>query len=244
MRRGGAAGGVSAGIDDEVHVERGQFSIRLHADFGLEYRRVPGVLPKAVLRRGNEPHGSTDFARKKNRRMNRRDKNLGAEAATDVGNAQAHLVGLDAEEPGDLAGIAHGRARRQPEINLAIDILRQATADVLHRMMKHGWRYVGFLENPVRLPKAFLDVSPRQAVLQQEVRAAFFVENRRAGIKRFGCIKDRRERLILDANFFERPLGGTQVFGDHNGHEFTIEAHFINGDKVLIIAELQMLMMR
>ena len=60
VRGGGAAGRVSAGIDDEIHVERRECSIPFDTDLGLEYFGVARVLPKAVFRRRHQPHGSAD----------------------------------------------------------------------------------------------------------------------------------------------------------------------------------------
>ena len=45
------------------------------------------------------------------------------------------------------------------------------------------------------------------------------VHNRRAWSERFGGIKHRRQRLVLDANLFERALCGAQVLGRNDGNE-------------------------
>src|SRR4029077_16476614 len=182
-----------------------QRSVGFHTDLGFEHFGVPGVLPEAMLLRGNKPHGAADFARQNNRCVMRRSRDLGAKAAADIRNAHTYLIRLDTEKVSELASITHGRAGRQPEIKLAVDVLRQATPDMFYRMVKHRGRRVALFENAVRLAKTFVDVTPRQVVFKQEVRAALLVENRRARSESFDGIEHRRQRLILDANFFQGP---------------------------------------
>ena len=111
-------------------------------------------------------------------------------------------------------------------------------------MVKHRGRRVALFENAVRLAKAFVDVAPRQVVFKQEVRAALLVENRRARSESFDGIEHRRQRLILDANFFQGPLRRAQILGHHHRNQFSLEADFIDSDKVLIVGEFEMLMGR
>ncbi len=70
------------------------------------------------------------------------------------------------------------------------------------------------------------------------------MENRRAGSESFSGIEHRRQWLVLDANFFQRALRRAQIFGNDGGDQFAVKADFIDGDEVLIICELEMLMGR
>ena len=81
-------------------------------------------------------------------------------------------------------------------------------------------------------------------VFKQEVRAALLVENRRARSESFHGIEHRRQRLILDANFLQRALRRAQILGNHHRNQFSLEADFIDSDKVLIVGEFEMLMGR
>jgi len=70
------------------------------------------------------------------------------------------------------------------------------------------------------------------------------MNNRRAGSERFRSVKHRRQWLILDANFFQGALRGTQILGNHGGHQLAVEANLIYGNEVLVIRKLEMLMGR
>ena len=94
----------------------------------------------------------------------------------------------------------------------------------------------------IGLAKAFVDVAPGQAVLEQQIRAALFMQNRRAGRQRLGGVEDRRQRLVLDVNLFQRALRRAQVLGRHRRHQLAVETNFVDGDKVLIVDDFQMLM--
>ena len=96
----------------------------------------------------------------------------------------------------------------------------------------------------LRLAKALVNIAPSQAVFQQKISAALFVQNRRAGRQRFSGIENRRQRLILDVNFFQGALRRAQIFGDNHGDKIAVEAHFVDGDKILIVGNFKMLMRR
>src|SRR5688572_1695058 len=122
--------------------------------------------------------------------------------------------------------------------------MHEATADRFHRVMKHRRRRVGFLKNALRLAKALVDIAPSQTVLQQKISAALFMQNRRAWRQRFKSIENRRQRLILDVNLFQRALRRTQIFCNNHGNEIAVEAHFVDGDKILVVGNFEMLVRR
>ena len=70
------------------------------------------------------------------------------------------------------------------------------------------------------------------------------MQNRRAGRQRFNGVEDRRQGFVFDVNFFQRALRRAQIFGDNHGDEIAIEAHFVDGNKILIVSKLEMLMGR
>ena len=78
----------------------------------------------------------------------------------------------------------------------------------------------------------------------KQIRAALLVENRRARSQSFDGIEHRRQRLVLDVNFFQRPLRRAQILGHDHRNQIAVEADFIDGDKVLIVGEFEMLMGR
>ena len=43
-------------------------------------------------------------------------------------------------------------------------------------------------------------------------------------------------------NLFQRALRRAEIFGGDHGDEIAIEAHFVDGNKVLVVAKLEMLM--
>src|SRR5262249_56811804 len=132
----------------------------------------------------------------------------------------------------------------QPEVELAVNILRQTTADMFHRMVKHGGRGESFFENAVGLTKAVFNITPHQAVFEQEVRAPLLMKNRRAGGESFHGVEQWRQRFILDANLVQRALGRAQILGDYSREQFSLEPDLVDSDKVLIVGEFKMLMGR
>ena len=107
MRRGGAAGGISTGVDDQIDVERGDRAIGFDPDLGFEYFGVARVLPKAISADGSKRTGRSRRARQQERCEVRRRRYLGAEAAADVGYAQTYFLWLEAEKVRELGGVAH-----------------------------------------------------------------------------------------------------------------------------------------
>ncbi len=71
-----------------------------------------------------------------------------------------------------------------------------------------------------------------------------FVQNRRARRQSFYRVEHRRQRLVINANLCQRALRRAQVFGHHQRDQIAVVANFIDGDKVLIVADLQMFMGR
>ena len=169
---------------------------------------------------------------------------LRAETAADVGHAQANFVRLDTEKVRELGGVAHGRASRQPDVHFAVEVMHEAAADRFHRVMKHRRRRVGLFENTLRLAKALVDIAPGQAVFQQKISAALFVQNRRARRERFNRVENRRQRLVLDVNLFQRALRRAQIFCNNHGDEIAVEADFVDGDEILIVGNFKMLVRR
>src|SRR5262249_61249708 len=76
VRRGPPAGDVSPGVDDQVHIERRQSPVAFYTNLGLEHFSMARILPKAMLLRRNQSHGTAYFAGKKNRRIVRRRRDL------------------------------------------------------------------------------------------------------------------------------------------------------------------------
>ena len=64
------------------------------------------------------------------------------------------------------------------------------------------------------------------------------MQNRRAGRQRFDRVENRRQRFILDVNFFERALSRAQIVGDNHRNEIAVEADLVNGDKILVVGDL------
>src|SRR5262249_2404354 len=115
---------------------------------------------------------------------------------------------------------------------------------MFHGMVKHGGRGESFFENAVGLTKAVLNITPHQAVFEQEVRAPLLMKNRRARGESFHSVEQRRQRLILDANLVQHALGRAQILGNYSRDQFSLEPDLVDSDKVLIVGEFKMLMGR
>src|SRR5262245_32283457 len=68
------------------------------------------------------------------------------------------------------------------------------------------------------------------------------MENRCAWGESFHGVEQRRQRLILDANLVQRSLRRAQILRNHCRDQFSLETDLVNGDKVLIVGEFEMLM--
>src|SRR5262249_16888313 len=76
VRRGRAAGDVSPGVDDQVHIERRQSPVGFDANLGFKHFSMARILSEAMLLRRNQSHGAANLAREKNRRIVRRRRDL------------------------------------------------------------------------------------------------------------------------------------------------------------------------
>ena len=87
----------------------------------------------------------------------------------------------------------------------------------------------------MRLLKALVDVTPDQAIFDQKIAAAIFVQQRRARFQRRNRIEYWRQRIIVDLNFRQRALRRAPIFGNDQRHQIAVVTNFINRDKVLVV---------
>ena len=64
------------------------------------------------------------------------------------------------------------------------------------------------------------------------------MQDRRAGRQRFDRVENRRQRLVLDVDFFQRALRAAQLFGNDNRDEIAVETDFVDGDEILVVGDL------
>ena len=157
-----------------------------------------------------------------------------AERAADGGVAHDHLLFGQLEHRGELAAVlVQPLPRRLDDHALLLVHPGDASLGLEEGVLLPGGLELAF-EDDVGLGEAARDVALADGDVQQQVRAALFVDQRRVGGQRGARIGHDGQVLVLDLDQLRAGLGGLLRLGDDERDLVAAEAHDLAAEDRLV----------
>ena len=154
------------------------------------------------------------------------DEELGAEAAADVGGADADAVIGHAEERRERHPQIVRHLRRRPNRQAVFaGLVARDRAAAFDRMRGAAVLQQAFAEDMCGADEGVRHVAVGHLELRQHIGLRFASHFRRARCERSFQVGDERQRLVVDLDRSHRVLGEVARFGDHHRHRLADEAH-------------------
>jgi hypothetical protein len=224
-------------------------SVLVEAAFDLERAGVLGDLVEALLHRQRDLHGALGQQRQRGHERFQLDVELGAVAAAQIGDADAHAVLRQAKQAGDLGAHERGALRRGVDRHrVALGVADRD--ERLEREMQHLLGAERVLEHVRGLGEALLDVALAQLEVERDVGVLGALEMLEVGEgagglelvmdvdlrgQRLDLVVDGGQLLVFGGDRLHGLLGHVRIGRQHHGDGLADEAHLLVREDRLVV---------
>ncbi len=252
LREEAALAAVGAAVEDEAAAAGHEAAVTPGARLELDHHPLTAVVGRdeLLLAREDELHGPAGRARECGHVALEVEVALGAEAAAEQRDDDAHVRLGELEDARDAGPRGVGNLSRAPDghpvaVPFGEDrprLDRRALRRLGHVAALHDGDDVGALDRPVGVALhdggEAEDVALQAELLVGLVRLPVLVDERRAVCDRGLDVAHRRERLVLDLDRGGRGGRDLGARGGDGGDDVGLEAHLLAGEKAAILGRV------
>ena len=233
---------VGAAVEQRFHVHAGDRAVVLHAGLERHQHRMPSAVAVEDLLAGQ-----ADLHRPVEHQRRFGDDHLvverialAAEAAAVRRRDDADVRRRHRQRPGECAMHVVRRLRARPQHQLAVGILGRHRRVLFDRQVRVALIEERVFEHAVGVGKRLRDVAEPERHRLVNIPAVAVVVDARLGIgEALLGLRVGAQRFVGDADVVERLEGGEFITGNHRGDRIADEAHAIDRQRVLVLADRQ-----